>query len=117
MFNEKLRELRKKGGHSQYTLAKEFGVAQSTIGNWEAGKREPNYEMTQRVATFFGVSLDELLGREEAPVILEVPDELQNVYVAFHRGEFENLTQEEVDTLAVIARTLKDRRRGKKELD
>ena len=118
MFQIKLKELRERGGYSQYSFAKAFGVAQSTVGNWEAGKREPNYETTQRLADFFKVSLDYLLGRtEESARILEIPEDFKGVYAAFHRGEFEDLTQDEVDTLAVIARSLKDRRRGPEGLN
>ena len=63
MFQTRLRELREAAGYkSQQVFADAFGVAQSTVGNWEAGKREPNYDTTMRLAHFFGVSLDYLLG-------------------------------------------------------
>ena len=62
MFQTKLRELRESAGYkSQQAFADAFGVAQSTVGGWEAGKREPNYETTMRLARFFDVSIDELL--------------------------------------------------------
>lgn len=64
MFRTRLRELREAAGYrSQQAFANAFGVAQSTVGNWEAGKREPNYETTLRLARFFHVSLDYLLGK------------------------------------------------------
>jgi transcriptional regulator with XRE-family HTH domain len=62
-----LKELREKAGYSQYTFAAAFGVAQSTVGNWEAGKREPNFDTTRRIAEFFHVSVDYLLGRAAGP--------------------------------------------------
>lgn len=73
MFQTRLRELREAAGYrSQQSFADAFGVAQSTVGGWEAGKREPNYETTMRLARFFGVSIDDLLGletkKEPAPV-------------------------------------------------
>lgn len=65
MFQTRLRELREAAGYrSQQSFADAFGVAQSTVGGWEAGKREPNYETTMRLARFFGVSIDDLLGLE-----------------------------------------------------
>lgn len=67
MFQIRLKELRERSGYSQYSFADKFGVAQSTVGNWESGKREPNFETMQRLANFFGVSIDYLLGRESAP--------------------------------------------------
>ncbi len=66
MFQTRLKELREGAGYkSQQAFADAFGVAQSTVGNWEAGKREPNYETTMRLARFFGVSVDDLLGLSE----------------------------------------------------
>lgn len=68
MFRTKLRELREANGfRSQQSFADAFGVAQSTVGNWEAGKREPNFETMERIANFFHVSVDHLLGRQPYP--------------------------------------------------
>lgn len=65
MFQIRLKELREATGLSQYSFAKQFGVAQSTVGSWEAGKREPNFATAQRLADFFNVSVDYLLGRTD----------------------------------------------------
>lgn len=65
MFRIKLKQLREEKGYSQYSFAKAFGVAQSTIGGWESGTREPNFQTTQKLADFFGVSIDFLMGRDE----------------------------------------------------
>lgn len=67
MFQVRLKELREKARYSQYTFADAFGVAQSTVGNWEAGKREPNFETVQRLSDFFNVTTDYLLGKSDNP--------------------------------------------------
>lgn len=71
MFRTRLRQLREDAGYkSQQAFADAFGVAQSTVGNWEAGKREPNYETTIRLAKFLHTNVDYLLGfteQEEKP--------------------------------------------------
>lgn len=65
MFQTRLRELREAAGYkSQQAFANAFGVAQSTVGGWESGKREPNYETTVRLSRFFGVPVGYLLGTE-----------------------------------------------------
>lgn len=70
MFQHRLRELREKHGYSsQKAFADAFGVAQSTVGGWEAGKREPNYETTKKLALFFNVPVDYLLDMPDAPNI------------------------------------------------
>ena len=45
------------------------------------------------------------------PTPLNIPESLQGAKVGFHRSEFEELTQDEVDALAKIAETLKSARR------
>ncbi len=66
MFRVRIRELRESAGYrSQQAFADDFGVAQTTVASWEGGKREPGYETTIRLADFFHVSIDYLLGRED----------------------------------------------------
>ena len=66
MFQLRLKELREKAGYSQYSFAEAFGVAQSTVGSWEAGSKEPrNYDTTKRLADFFKVSVDYLIGNSD----------------------------------------------------
>lgn len=66
MFRFRLKELRENMGLSQYTFAEQIGIAQSTVGGWEAGKREPNFSTILKIADFFGVTVDYLLGRDKA---------------------------------------------------
>lgn len=62
-FCIRLKEARELRGYkSQQSFADAFGVAQSTVGNWEAGKRRPNMEAIKRLASFLGVTVDYLLG-------------------------------------------------------
>lgn len=64
MFRMRLKELREARSMSQYALAKELGISQSTVGNWESGIRQPKTEVLERIAGYFHVSVDYLLGRE-----------------------------------------------------
>ncbi len=68
MFEKRLRALREEQGfQSQQALANALGVAQSTVANWECGRREPNYETTKRLAELFQVTVDYLMGRGDDP--------------------------------------------------
>lgn len=49
---------------SQAELANVLDVAQQTVASWEKSKSSPNYDLLQKIADFFNVSTDELLGRE-----------------------------------------------------
>ena len=51
--------------------------------------------------------------RNELNQYLVIPSELKGTAIAFHRGEFEGLTQDEVDMLAALAKTLKEKRAEK----
>lgn len=71
MFSLKLKELRERANLSQYAFARKFGVAQSTVGGWESGAREPNFETVKKLAAFFKVSTDYLLDVPE-PLVPEL---------------------------------------------
>ena len=49
---------------SQFQLAKTLNIATSTLGMYETNKRKPKMEMLEKLADFFGVSIEYLLGRE-----------------------------------------------------
>ncbi len=68
LFSVRLKELREEAGYSsQQSFADAFGIAQSTVGNWEAGRRTPTQKMTVQLAKFFGVTVDYLCGNVNEP--------------------------------------------------
>lgn len=64
MFRIRLKQLRENSKLSQRAFAEILGIAQSTVGMWESGKREPDFATTQKIADYFNVTVDYLLGRE-----------------------------------------------------
>lgn len=60
----KLKELRKSKGVSQEEVANALGVSFRAYQNYEYEQREPNIEMLNKMADYFGTSVDKLLGRE-----------------------------------------------------
>lgn len=65
MLSEQLKKLRKSQNLSQVKFAKIFNISNGTIAMWETGKRQPDSEMLSKIADYFGVSVDYLLGRTE----------------------------------------------------
>ena len=64
LFSGRLKELRLQHGFSQEELAEKIGIKQNSYSDWEHGKSKPNYEKLEKIADFFGVSLDWLFGRK-----------------------------------------------------
>ena len=74
-FAERLQELREDRGISRKELAASLNITVSALGMYEQGRREPNMEMLIRLADYFNVTLDFLVGRsfnnEETSKIIE----------------------------------------------
>lgn len=60
-FAEKLKELRQQKGMTQSELAKLLKMQRSTLGMYETGKREPNFETLNMFANFFNVDMNTLM--------------------------------------------------------
>lgn len=63
-FGIKLKELRESFGDSQKDLAFEIGIGQATIQNYEQGRNNIPFYAVYKIATYYGLTLDELLGAE-----------------------------------------------------
>ena len=112
MFALRLKELREKKGLSQKAFSAKLGVSQSTVGMWESQKREPNFETTEKIANFFGVSTDYLLGRTDEPKPVDLDKELEGVRFALY-SESEELTDDDKQAVLDFVRFLKSK--NKKE--
>lgn len=91
MFGKRLASLRKQKGLTQYELADALGFSRGQIANYEQGSREPDFETLQKIARFFQVSTDYLLGLTDAPT----PYYLEQHHEVHVAGEIISLTTEE----------------------
>ena len=69
MLNEKIKELRKAKRVSQVEMASALGLTKQCVSNWENDNIQPSIEMLVKIADYFGVTTDYLLGRSEKDVI------------------------------------------------
>lgn len=60
-----IRQLRKDSNVSRKTLADNIGVDVRTISYWETGTNEPKASYIYKLAVYFGVSADYLIGLED----------------------------------------------------
>lgn len=63
-FSVNLKHLRESSKLTQEELATSLGISRSTIGMYESGAREPNFEMLEIIADYFNVDMSDLLGTE-----------------------------------------------------
>ena len=65
----RLKELRRARNMTQLRLAMELNTNQNTISRYESGEREPSIADLIRLADYFNVSVDYLIGRTDDPLL------------------------------------------------
>lgn len=95
-------------GISAHKLEVESKIAISSIQAWKNGKSKPSLDAVSKIADYFNVSTDYLLGKTDDPTPprsntdgsskLFIPEKYKDVAVAFHGG-VDNLTQEDIDDI------------------
>ena len=93
-------------------LCDELNLSRSLITDLKMGrKKSVNAETAQKIASFFGVSVGFLLGREGTDAA-QSSDILDDVDVAFY-GDFKELNEEEKETVRDMVRLMRARRAAK----
>lgn len=69
VLNKRIRQLRLQSGLNQVEFARKMNVSKQCVSNWENDNVIPSIEMLIRIADFFRVSTDYLLGRAEENLI------------------------------------------------
>ena len=62
MIKDSIKGLRVRNSLSQKQLAEQLGVSQQTVAKWESGNASPKPALIKRIAEYFDVSADYLLG-------------------------------------------------------
>jgi len=70
-FHEKLQILRKQKGLTQEELAASLYVSRTAVSKWESARGYPNIDSLKAIASFFSVTIDELLSGDELLTIAE----------------------------------------------
>lgn len=65
MIAKKLKLLRERKGISQIELAEKLNIQQGSYSNYERGRRTPDIDALIRIANYYKVSTDYLLGQEK----------------------------------------------------
>ena len=63
-YGEVLKEHRIASGKSLNDIEKATGISNQNLSRWERGEVLPNIDFCIRLADYYGISLDELVGRK-----------------------------------------------------
>jgi transcriptional regulator with XRE-family HTH domain len=94
MFPERLTKLREERNLSKTFMGKLVGVTRQAYSKYEEGKSEPDMKTIGKLASFFGVNVEYLIGETDDPTPVNSKD---TVSTAFH--DYDNLTDEEKEYL------------------
>lgn len=112
-------------GVTPYKVSKETGVSQSTLSDWKRGISTPKQDKLQKIADYFGVSLEYLMTgkekdgedkyylNEETAEMAQTLFENKNLRVLFDAAK--DATPEDLETTYNMLMALKKKERGNNE--
>ena len=108
MIGDILKQLRNERGMTIAKAAETFGVANRTYSSYELEEREPNLSLLIKLADFYGISTDYLLGRTEVREMNRLPkDEPTEEEVKSLENQIvESYTQMSVETRRACIKAL-----------
>ena len=72
-IGEKLKKARKEKGLTQREMATRLGLSFSTYSNYENNYREPGYDVIDKACSILGISIRELLFKDEINPVMNAP--------------------------------------------
>lgn len=112
MLSQRLLELRKEKNLTQQEISKLLKMARTTYSGYENGSREPDNVTLDKIANFYGVSVDYLLGRtdqknqvlsEPSRFLIDSLDLTDEEIIAQIKFEVDGIELEEDDVRRFIA--------------
>lgn len=106
----------KENGKSVTTMCREAGASRASLSDLKMGRNQNlSADTLSKIATYFGVSVDHLLGKEKAPTVSgERTVDLSEVDFAFYGG-YKELDEQDQETIRDMVRIMRERRAAKQE--
>ncbi|ARK32182.1 helix-turn-helix domain-containing protein [Halalkalibacter krulwichiae] len=101
VLGKRIKYLRDRSGLAQKYVAEKIGVKNNTLSGYESGRREPDSETLRKLADFFEVTTDYLLGRTDKPtynIESTLPKQKSKEENLFFK-DMDNITPEEAEEL------------------
>lgn len=93
-IGSRIAEYRKRMGITQEELAKHLGVSKPAVSKWESEQSYPDILLLPELATFFNISIDELVGFEPQMTLEEIRKLYRRLAEAFTKKPFEEVLEE-----------------------
>ena len=81
---------------TQQKLADALGVSRSTVAMWENGKNEPDNDMLGKIAEYFHITTDELLGRTHEEKVEKPPISALDQKKQLVASKMDNLNESQI---------------------
>ena len=114
MKGNRIKNLREEKNMKQEDLAKILSISSSAVGMYERDEREPNDEITLKLAEYFGVSTDYLLGKSD----IRNPEntDLDKLQIGLSTKDYSNISDEQIKQIEDFAKfVLKDNKKDKSD--
>lgn len=82
---------RKEKGLTQDTLAEHMGVTKASVSKWETAQSYPDITLLPQLATFFNISIDELIGYMPQMTAGDIKRTYQKLSLEFSRKPFDEV--------------------------
>ncbi|WP_226001652.1 helix-turn-helix domain-containing protein [Paenibacillus sp. BJ-4] len=69
-YGTRIAELREHKGLKQEELAQSLGITRAALSHYEKNRRKPDFEILNKLADIFGVTIDYLVGRTSQPTAI-----------------------------------------------
>lgn len=111
LFGDRLKELRKEHNLTQEDIGNLCDVAKNTVSNWENNVNQPSFEITKKLAEYFGVTIDYLLNFTQNDV-----DNMERLKQALKQAgmwdySIDDMSREDFEKAMKIVAMLKDKKK------
>lgn len=115
-FKDRLIKLRKELNLTQEELAKKIGYTRTAVSAWEIGRNEPSNSDTVKLAEYFNVSTDYLLGKTDIRNSgQQIDDVLNEAMIGMSKEEYDKLTETQKKQIRDFAIFVKNQSKGDKK--
>ena len=106
MFFDQFKQLCDSAGKSPSAVGRELGISSGAVSMWKTGARRPRTDQLQKIADYFGVSIDYLLGIEKAATLSDDGWSAQKKELI---EAVSNMTDEQLEALLPLIKMFKEK--------